>query len=64
MCARCVRYSSVGLFEAVCCMLYMLCGRWSVGMCFASLEAEMGFVTRYVGGAMRSEERRVGKECV
>ena len=57
----------MGLFEAVCCMLYMLCGRWSVGMCFASLEAGMGFVTRFVGGAMQPtfpEGRLVGVAVV
>ena len=56
------------LFEAVCCMLYMLCGRWSVGMCFASsLEAGVGFVTRFVGGAMQPtfpEGRLVGVAVV
>ena len=34
-------------------MLCMVCRRWPVGTCFASLEAGMGFVVEFVGRAVQ-----------
>ena len=41
------------LSEVVFCMLCVLCMRWPVGMYFASLEAGMGSVMRFVGRAVQ-----------
>ena len=37
----------------MCCMLCVMCMRWPIGVYFASLEAGMSFVMRFVGWAMQ-----------